>query len=100
MKYHEYIKPFLPIETDNPEKDDAAEVIHYFHELKIASFDSRLEEFLNLYGALSLRKRYEDRVEGCQDTKWIVSTRDIGAIVDSCRGKNLVHGESTLEIGL
>jgi len=60
-KIPEYIKPFLPVEADNPKKDEVHEAFEFYHELKLASFESCMKDFLALHCALTLRKKYEER---------------------------------------
>ena len=54
-----YDKVFLPIEAENVEKDDEHEARDFFYELRIASFDSRMNTYLSQYCALALRQKFE-----------------------------------------
>ena len=57
----DYIKPFVPIEADNREKDEFHEAVKFYHELKLASFEKSLDAFLSAHCALELRKAFEER---------------------------------------
>lgn len=54
-----YCQSFYPLETENVYKDEPAEAIQFFDEIRIAPFSAKFAPYCRMYVALKLRQQFE-----------------------------------------
>lgn len=54
-----YCQSFYPLETENVCKDEPAEAIQFFDEIRIAPFSAKFAPYCRMYVALKLRQQFE-----------------------------------------